>query len=561
MSEIIRKWQMLWLVCMLVPMAGFGSNAVWDGSTDTGFQNVNATWGVDDQWSYNGVDLFSFKSTDAAFFGGNGSVSASPSGNFTVTVSGTQTCVAVRQLQNGAGDFTLEGGTIITGAGGARADRGTFTVNSVLDGSTTTFQLNAPASGAVLVLGGSNTFDGVAQIRGSSGGTILLNNPGALGDNYTQFYNTGVTLDLNGLDISGKDMTVNAGQTGFLGNSGDSESTWAGNLTLATGASNIRAGGTDSAVEFAGVISGDGGVQVMDGGILRLSGANVHTGNTVVRPGGTLIINNAAALGTTDSITYIQDASTLDLNGFNVGSEEINMQKAYSRLVNEAVGAATVGGPVSLSAGGLEIGGSGDLTLSGAISGAGWFTKVGTGTLSFSATNPYVGPTSVNEGTLVGGSGAFSGSTKVSVAGGAGLVLQDVAVCNTSVMLSLDDTAALDLDYSGTQVITGLSLDGGTNWLAEGVYDAAQLSSINASGAYTGTGSLEVFVPDTLEINEGSLVLNWIGEYGASYTVESTTNLVSGAWVPVASNLVGVGQWLNYTGAVSDAAEFYRIIK
>ena len=43
------------------------------------------------------------------------------------------------------------------------------------------------------------------------------------------------------------------------------------------------------------------------------------------------------------------------------------------------------------------------LTLSGVISGAGGFTKLGAGTLSLGGTNTYTGPTFVTEGTLKGG--------------------------------------------------------------------------------------------------------------------------------------------------------------
>jgi fibronectin-binding autotransporter adhesin len=561
----MTKWQRSVLVCMLIPLAGFGANAVWDGSTDTGFQNVNGTWGTGSNWSFNGTSLNVWDPANGAFFGGNGSVSASPSGNFTVTVSGTQTCVVVRQPQNGAGDFTLEGGTIVSGAAGTRVDRGTFTVNSVLDGSTATFQLSVQTSDAVLVLGGSNTFTGIPEIRGILGGTVRLDNADALGaSSALTFYNTGVMLDLNGLDISGRAATVNNGQTGFIGNSGTDQSTWSGDVTL-VGSGNIRAGGSNGELELSGAVIGGGQLQVMDSGVLRLSGANTgHTGLTVIRPDGMLIVNNAEALGSTTGITYVQNDATLDLNGFNVGAEEINMQKLNSAMVNEATGAATVSGPVSMPAGGIKFGGSGDLNLSGEMSGAAGFTKIGTGTLTLSASNSYAGAVIVSEGSLAGGAGAFAGSAQVSVAGGAELALQDTAALNADVMLRLDSSAALALDYSGTQTVMGLSLDGGSSWLVGGTYDASQLSSINASGIYSGSGMILVSGPsDSFEILPGgsNLVINWVGEYGVWYAVESRTNLLTGTWLPIVTNQFGTGGWLSYTGTITEAENFYRIIE
>jgi hypothetical protein len=163
-----------------------------------------------------------------------GDVQMPQGGMFTVTVSDTQTAKTVRQIQNGAGDFTLNGGTlVVTSGNGLRADRGTFTVNSVVASSTNpTLQLNA-ATGAVLIVGGNNTYTATSDIRGVAGGTVRLNNAGALGTGSSvQFVDGSVLLDLNGFDVSGKTITVNASHTGFLGNTAATKSIWSGNVTL-----------------------------------------------------------------------------------------------------------------------------------------------------------------------------------------------------------------------------------------------------------------------------------------------------------------------------------------
>ena len=56
-----------------------------------------------------------------------------------------------------------------------------------------------------------------------------------------------------------------------------------------------------------------------------------------------------------------------------------------------------------------------------------------------------------------------------------------------------------------------------------------------------------------------SLSLAWQGEEGIPYGVETAEDLVRGAWNPAASNLVGTGGLLGFTGTVSGAQGFYRI--
>jgi fibronectin-binding autotransporter adhesin len=407
-----KSWLAAVLLGLLMPSAGFAANLVWDGSAAAGYLNADGTWGSDNFWcnqnaaGRDGTTLISWVANNIAWFGGNAGIgsNAAPSGNFTVTVLNTQAVAGVRQIQNGDGNYTLSGGTLDFGvsASGVRVDTNRMTVNSVLSGTGTTFQINVQCATGVLELGGNNTYSGTSEIRGVAGGTIRLNNAGALGTgSAVSFINGSVTLDLNGQNISGKNATVSSGQTGFIGNSGGSASTWLGNIALASSTANIRAGGTGSEVEVDGIISGDGTVQVMDGGTLRLSGANTYTNITTVRDGGTLIVNNASALGTPNGITYVQTGSKLNLNGFNIGTEGIDMQKAGAELLNNAGTAATANGTISLSAAGQKIGGSGDLNLGGIISGTNGFEKTGAGTLTLSGSGTYLGTTVVSNGLLV----------------------------------------------------------------------------------------------------------------------------------------------------------------
>jgi autotransporter-associated beta strand protein len=446
------------LLGLLIPSAGFAANLVWDGSTAVGYLNTNGTWGSNNFWcnqgaaGREGTTLIAWAANNTAWFGGNSGVgsNAAPSGNFTVTVLNTQAVAQVRQIQNGSGNYTLTGGTLNfgTSVSGVRVDTNSMTVNSVLSGTAATFQLYSAAT-TVLELGGNNTYSGTTEIRGTAGGKVRLNNAGALGTgSAVTFVNDSITLDLNGQDISGKNATVNSDQTGFIGNSGGTASTWAGNIALATSTANIRAGGTGSEVEVDGIISGDGTVQVMDGGTLRLTGANTYTNSTAVRDGGTLIVNNAAALGTTNGITYVQTGSKLNLNGFNIGTEKIDMQKAGAELLNNAGTAATANGTISLSAAGQKIGGTGSLNLGGIISGTNGFTKTGNGTLTLSGLNTYSGNTTVSFGQLT-------------LADNAGLTF---VIGTNGVNNKIDGSATVSLAGDFTFNLTGASANIGDSW-------------------------------------------------------------------------------------------------
>jgi autotransporter-associated beta strand protein len=222
-----------------------------------------------------------------------------------------------------------------------------------------------------------------------------------------QFVNGSVLLDLNGFDVSGKTITVNASQTGFLGNTAATKSIWSGNVNLANATGSLRAGGTNAEVEISGTISGIGTLQSFDSGTLRLSGDNTYSGGTSVRAGSTLIVGHSNALGSVSHTNFIQ-AATLDLNGFDIGSRTITLQDNASRLVNDNTNAvAAVSGPVNMltNRNNAQIGGDGNLTLSGNMATqdgtGGGFTKVGSGTLTLSGSNTYTGTTTVSSGTLV----------------------------------------------------------------------------------------------------------------------------------------------------------------
>ncbi|CAB5511117.1 hypothetical protein LMG26857_00401 [Achromobacter anxifer] len=133
-------------------------------------------------------------------------------------------------------------------------------------------------------LSGANTFGGSVAI---SGGTLALGAGGNLAPAAGVTVNAGGTLDLS----AGGNRAL-----GLLSGSG-TVALGANTLTLQTG-------------NFAGTISGTGGLDKAGPGALTLSGINTYTGLTRVLMGGTLMAN-----GTIGGSVAVQDNSTLGGSG------------------------------------------------------------------------------------------------------------------------------------------------------------------------------------------------------------------------------------------------------
>jgi autotransporter-associated beta strand protein len=145
-------------------------------------------------------------------------------------------------------------------------------------------------------------------------------------------------------------------------------------------------------------------------------------------------------------------------------------------LMSTTAGNPTLAGAITLNKDaifdvGSYVAGTHDrLTASGVISGGGGLTKTGNGILELSGMNTYSGRTTVASGTLS---------------------LKANQTVGDDSELTLVSSAALELDFAGTETVKTLSLDGGISWVAPGTYTAAQLSALG-SGTYSGNGTLTV---------------------------------------------------------------------
>jgi fibronectin-binding autotransporter adhesin len=164
---------------------------------------------------------------------------------------------------------------------------------------------NAAPSGTFARLLGNNSFTG----------PLIINNITLTGETPTAFGGTsaGTTVGSNGTlwlyqtGITNESLTMAGGAT-LVGQNG---TTWAGPITL-NGDVTMDCYPTLSTLEIVGAISGSGGINKIDQGIVRFSGntGNTYGGNTLVSAG-TLELNK---VGTPGSGTAVPGPLTLGTN-------------------------------------------------------------------------------------------------------------------------------------------------------------------------------------------------------------------------------------------------------
>jgi autotransporter-associated beta strand protein len=235
--------------------------------------------------------------------------------------------------------------------------------------------------------------------------------------------------------------------------------------------------------------------------------------------GGTL--NNSSGFAMTLNVN-----PAFTWNGdFELGGSDLNLGSGAVTLTSNRTvtlngGTVTVGGPI------------GDGGSNYAL------TKAGYSTLRLSGANTYKGNTTVSAGTLV-------------------LTNNARFATNSTVTIEVTAGALLQLDFTATNTVAGLVLDGTPQ--PAGVYGTS-----NSTPGFAGTGSLRVAGSSpapaatniTYTVNGGQLVLNW--PTGQGWQLQAQTN----------SRSVGLStNWFNVSGATppytntfpSEPVLFYRL--
>jgi len=388
-------------------------------------------------------------------------------------------------------------------------------------------------------------------------------------------------------------ITLGAAQSSNAASGG---MTFAGNIT--NGGFRLTVDGASNTV-VSGAISGSGGLTKSGAGTATLSGANSYSGGTVVSAGrlvgdttslqGTITNNAAVTFSQTTNGTYSSAmagsgsltklgsgsvtfsstvaAGTLDVAegaitagsaGRFTGTPTVTVSNAATLNLagNETFGSLAGAGSVSNSAGTLTVGGNNtSTTFSGALSGAGAFTKTGSGTITLSGANTYGGATTIAAGGLtvnaanslptgtavtVGTSGATANGGRFNINNGLSQSIGSLTLLGGNT--SSDNSGQVSIGTGSTLVVNGgvtyettnggryaaiisggtLDLGGTTNTFLVRDHGNSvssfggdlQVSSVISNGGInkTGAGILNLLAANTLSgtvtVSDGTLALS-----------------------------------------------------
>jgi autotransporter-associated beta strand protein len=278
----------------------------------------------------------------------------------------------------------------------------------------------------------------------------------------------------------------------------------------ATGEKIIVSGGTLNVYDTMTIgDQNNGSLQINSG---TVQAYNIILGNTVYNP-----------IATNYTGTINLNGGTLALSQLVLGAGTPSHWTTGGSLVwsggtLQAIAQLNVNVPISVSnTGGTINSNSFSGTLSGVISGNGGITKTGLGTITLTGSNTYIGPTTVNQGTLLlGSSNRIANASNLVLGGGTfatggfGETLAALGLSASSTidlgagssMLQLSDSHALH--WTGTLTVanwSGSVSGGGTDRIFFGAsfggLSLAQLNSI----VFSGSGS-----PHAVQLSTGEVV-------------------------------------------------------
>ncbi|MHB1079001.1 MAG: autotransporter-associated beta strand repeat-containing protein [Prosthecobacter sp.] len=196
---------------------------------------------------------------------------------------------------------------------------------------------------------------------------------------------SGTLLSINNGANTAGGILVTGGVTAVIANGGSATGlTTAGSGDLVIG---TDAAGDSLSIQVAITSTTTGGLTKNGAGTLTLTVANAYTGATSINAG-TLILGNASAMSS--SVATVQVGAVLDLNGkiiintatlngtgISNGGALIN-----NSVTNASIGALTIGLGNGTGGIGASIGGTGNITSTGVLTGNNVLVKTGSGTLT-----------------------------------------------------------------------------------------------------------------------------------------------------------------------------------
>ena len=474
--------------------------------------------------------------TFARFYGGSAACT------YTVTVNASESMAGlylnmsgvtlnINDAGGGLGSLNIPGGGTAMPLGGGNVQ------GFLITGAASIITINATIAGAggieqqtagSLALYGNNTYAGGTWV---TGGQLAYYNNNSFGTgpifvsgNNQALINgsvNAITIANNVYFAAGSSYAINlAGGNAVAGAPG---TTYTGNFALSSGTTILNTSSTASQViQISGIISG-GNLTVSDVGTLILSGANTYTNQTTIGggygggAGPTLKVSSINSVSTPAQQTSssLGNPSSAAAGTINIGSSTqpgtlvytgvgetsdrvINLAGTTSgatlqndgsgALVLTAINTATGAGAKTLTLQGSSIAANsiGKIVDSSAATAV---AKAQAGTWKLTGANTYTGDTTIGEGLL-----EVSGSIAGNVTHNAGILrLDNAAALSPSAIVSLSSAGTVDLNYSGTQVINTLMIDGAP--IYSGVWGSLTSTAANQNPIFTGNGLIQVVSP------------------------------------------------------------------
>ncbi len=448
-----------------------------------------------------------------------GATGLTKTGDNTLTLTGTNTFT---------GDLAILGGTLEIGAGGGgQLGAGTYPGNidneTLLRYNSTNAQtLSGVISGngalvvtnGTLTLSGANTYSGGTTL---SNGTVVFCNGNALGAGTVT--TTGGTLKwsyISGNTTFGNNLVVNGPTTLDVAS---------GNWTMN---GNITGGGAitrGTAATLSLFLGGD------DSG---------YTGTLTVPANGNAVVRINSANSGSANASWVINQNTSGRFSLNFGNGTIG----FGSLTGSGFVQQATAGTTELQAGAL---GLNDI-FSGVMQQASGtailtFTKVGTGRMTLSGANTFLGGVNINSGILcVSNIAALSTAGNITFGGGT-LQYSGINGVDYSSRIA-SSTAAISIDLQGTNVTFASALP------SSNIGGLVLTNSIGATSNKLTLTAVEAYSGSTV-INGGTLALSGSGNIGSS----SNITVVSGALLDVSgvSFTLGGSQTLAGNGVVTGA--------
>ena len=346
---------------------------------------------------------------------------------------------------------------------------GTINVNGAITGNAAGFNDDLIVDGVTTNLNVPNSYLGPTFIR--NGGVINANAANALP---TLSGRTSITIDGAGassLVLNGFNQAIASLNSALLSSTVNLN----GNTLMIGFGTGLNTNGTAGA-NFAGVISGTGGITKDDISTQILSGTNTFTGPVNVN-GGILSLQNGAAIADSVAVT-VTTPGVLNL------------------INSETIGSLAGNGNTTLNANTLTTGGNnGSTVYSGVMSGNGInsLIKEGTGTFTLSGANTFTGTATVNNGILQ---------------------LQNGAALADVVAVTLNAPGALNLLNSET--IGSLAGNGNTTLNANTLTTGGNNGSTTYSGVMSGNG-----IDSLIKEGTGTFTLSGANSFTGTATVNN----------------------------------------